>query len=113
MRSLQHESIVFSERLHSAENSVKSNSAFPSSKFGQQLELIAKVIASNECRGSSRDIFYVETGSFDHHADVLNRLQDEFDLLNDGLTSFVDEIKSLPNDMWQKVTIVVSSDFAR
>ena len=100
-----------SERLYDAEKSVTLTSTFPSSKFGQQLELIAKVIASNECRGSSRDIFYVETGNFDHHSYVLSNLEREFDLVNDGLASFVDEMKSL--DVWDKVTVVVTSDFGR
>ncbi len=102
-----------SDRLHQAQNSINLNSTFPSSPFGKQLELISKVIGSHECRGSSRDIFYVETGSFDHHSDVLNRMKSELNLINDGLSSFVDEMKSLPNHVWDKVTVVVSSDFGR
>jgi uncharacterized protein (DUF1501 family) len=95
-------------------NSVKLKSTFSSnSPLGQQLEIVSKIIASNECRGSERDIFYVETGSYDHHRDVVNGLKSEFNILNEGLTSFVNEMKSLPGNAWDKITVVVSSDFGR
>ena len=71
------------------------------------------MIASKDCRGSNRDIFFVGTGGYDHHANVIPNLEIEFEDLNEGLTSFVNEMKSLPNDIWNDITVVVSSDFGR
>ena len=100
-------------RLHEAEYSVSLTTTFPSNKFGRQMEIVSKVIASHDCRGSDRDIFYVETGSFDAHSQVLPSLQREFDILNDGLSSFVNEMKKLPGDAWEDIVVVISSDFGR
>ncbi len=71
------------------------------------------MIGSKDCRGSNKDIFFVPSGKFDHHADVIERLKVELDTLNDGLEAFVTEIKSLPNDVWKDVVIVVTSEFGR
>mmetsp|Transcript_15372 Transcript_15372/g.23177 ORF Transcript_15372/g.23177 Transcript_15372/m.23177 type:complete len:343 (+) Transcript_15372:2-1030(+) len=108
-----HETISATERLHAAENSVKLSGSFPSSKLGDKLSLISKMIGSKDCRGTSRDIFYVSSNSFDHHANVIDRLKYEFDDLNAGLKAFIDEIKSLPNNIWNDVVIVASSEFGR
>ncbi len=75
--------------------------------------MVSEMIASKDCRGKNRDIFYVETGKFDHHADVIPSLEVQFEALNEGLSSFISELKSLPNDTWNNVAIVVSSDFGR
>ena len=71
------------------------------------------MIGSKDCRGSSRDIFFIETGAFDHHARVVDGLKYEFDNLNEGLEVFINEIKSLPDNIWDDVVIAVSSDFGR
>jgi len=77
------------------------------------MEIVSKIIASHECRGSDRDVFYIETGSFDGHSQVLPGLEREFDFLNEGLSSFVNEMKNLPGNMWDDVVLVISSDFGR
>ena len=69
------------------------------------------MIASNECRGSDRDIFYIETGMYDHHFDVVNGLEKQLSVLNDALNSFIAEMKS--QGKWNDVTVVVTSDFGR
>lgn len=86
---------------------------FPDSNLGKQLELVSKMIASKDCRGSNRDVFFVETGRFDHHFNLKSGLKTELETLNQGLKTFIDEIKSLPNNIWDDVAIVVSSDFGR
>ncbi len=88
-------------------------SKFPETKIGRQLELVAKMITSKDCRGSNRDIFHIPTGKFDHHSDLISNLEVQFEMLNEGLSSLVSEIKSLPNDVWKNVVIAVSSDFGR
>ncbi len=108
-----HKSVLLSGRLNDARNSIQLKEAYPDTQIGRQLKAVSNVIASHDCRGSSRDIFYIETGGFDHHANVMKGLSYEFDLLNGGLTAFVNEMKGLPDKMWDKVTVVVSSDFGR
>lgn len=110
---LQHESATHSSRLYDAQRSVHTSSVYPDTEIGNQLQTISKVIASHECRGSDRDIFYIETGSYDHHSNGVDGLKDEFDELNEGLTLFVNEMKELPGNIWDKITVVVSSDFGR
>lgn len=69
------------------------------------------MIEASGCRGSDRDIFYIETGMYDHHSGVVQGLQKEFSELNDALNSFVTELKS--QGKWQDVTVMVTSDFGR
>ena len=104
---------MISKRLHEAQQSVTLNSSFPSDRIGRQLETISKVIASHGCRGADRDVFYVETGFYDTHSDVLPSLQREFESLNNGLRSFVSEMKNLPGNVWDDIAVVISSDFGR
>lgn len=71
------------------------------------------MIASKDCRGSNRDVFFIETGNYDHHAQLESSLQREFKELNEALKTFVKEIKSLPDNPWDDLAVVVSSDFGR
>jgi uncharacterized protein (DUF1501 family) len=92
---------------------VKLKAEFPDTKLGSQFDLVSRMIASRECRGSNRDIFFIETGRFDHHKGLVTGLETEFKILNDGLESFINEIKGLPGNVWDDVAVVVSSDFGR
>ena len=96
-----------------AQNSVELKTPFPDSALGRQLSLVSKMIGSKHCRGSNKDLFFIRTGKFDHHRDVIDSLKKELDSLNDGLKAFVTEIKSLPNNVWNDVVIVVTSEFGR
>ena len=111
--AFQLQSIYSNNLLNKADRSVELKTKFPKSRIGRQLAMVSKMIASRDCRGSNRDIFYVETGKFDHHADVIPNLEVQFETLNEGLASFVSEMKSLPNDVWDDIVVVVSSDFGR
>ena len=55
----------------------------------------------------------IETGRYDHHRSVIDGLKYELDILNGGLEAFVNEIKSLPDGIWNDVAVVVTSDFGR
>ena len=109
----KHKAIGLSDQFQKAEKSVNLNAAFPQNDFGQQLALVSKMIGSKNCRGSNRDIFFISTGKFDHHSSVMNNLNDQFEILNQGLAAFVEEMKNLPDDVWDNVAVIVSSDFGR
>lgn len=84
---------------------------FPKTEIGRQLRMVAKMSDSTDCRGADRDIFYIETGSYDHHANLKSGLDREFGRLNEALSAFVSEIKA--KGKWDDYTIVVSSEFGR
>ena len=69
------------------------------------------MIGSHACRGSDRDLFYMEAEGWDSHFNMLTNHNNLFYQLNAGLASFVEEIKNQGH--WDDVTIVVSSDFGR
>lgn len=85
--------------------------SFPKTDIGRQLRMAAKMSDSSDCRGADRDIYYIETGSYDHHANLIPSLDREFGELNEALNAFVSEIKA--KGRWDDYTIVVTSEFGR
>ncbi len=97
--------------MYWAQRKSKLLNTFPETDLGRQLKLVSKLVQSNDCRGSDRDIFYVENGGWDHHSRLHYFQEFKFIELNDALNSFVNELKS--HDKWVDTTIVVTSDFGR
>lgn len=62
-------------------------------------------------RGVDRDVVFLRVGFWDHHEALKANLADEFRKLNRGLEAFESEMKA--NGIWENVTLVISSDFAR
>ncbi len=81
------------------------------SRFIRKLKATAQMIGSGACRGSDRDLFFLQAGSWDHHSDVHYHLNEQLTSLNEGLEVFVEEMKA--QNVWDDVTVVVSSDFGR
>ena len=100
-----------SEELYAAQNNTDLSFDFPETKIGKKLELVAKMIGSQDCRGSERDVFYLEDSTYDHHSKMMEKLDDKFLHLNEALDIFVSEMKK--EDKFEDVTIVVSSEFGR
>ena len=107
----QHNSIQTNNELYWAQRKGRLNTQFPTSELGRQLELVSKLLKSNECRGADRDVFYIENAGFDHHSKLTENLDLKFIELNEALKSFVDELRS--QGKWDDVTIIASSDFGR
>jgi len=76
-----------------------------------QFEAISKLIKNKGVRGVDRDVFYVETGGFDTHSDMISALNDRAIEINDSLGSFVAEMKA--QGRWNDVVVVYVSEFAR
>jgi hypothetical protein len=76
-----------------------------------QFEAVSKLIKSRNVRGVDRDIFYVETGGFDTHANMISEFAYLGDKINDALGSFVTEMKA--QGRWNDVVLVFVSEFAR
>jgi len=77
----------------------------------KQLEQVSRVIASRTALQAERDVFLVELGGFDTHADVLDTLVDKFKAVDEALATWSNEMKAM--GVWQQVTLTSISDFAR
>jgi len=84
---------------------------FPDTDFSNKIKAVATLIASRKNRGTDRDVFYVSLGGWDNHANLKTALALQFQDLNSALTSFYKEM--INQNMWNDVTIVTVSDFAR
>jgi uncharacterized protein (DUF1501 family)/uncharacterized protein (DUF1800 family) len=103
--------VQINEDLYRAQESGALTQGFPNSLMGIQLKRASQLIASHECRGSDRDVIYIKSGGYDHHANVIPNLRNQLNRLNAGLTAFVNELKA--QDNWDDTVIVISSEFGR
>ena len=99
------------DELYWAQESSDLSVTFPDNKVGQQLKRVSQMIQSNKCRGSERDVFYLEVGPYDHHDMMLSNLDSKLTELNSALNAFVIEMKN--QNRWDDVTLVATSDFGR
>ncbi len=85
----------------------------PTSSDGltRQLEQVSRVIAQRAAFDAERDIFLVEMGNFDTHADILETTAENFRGADIALATFVDELKAL--GVWDQVTLQAISEFGR
>lgn len=84
---------------------------FPASEIGQQLYRVAQMIAARAMLGLSRQVFYVELGGFDTHANQSATLQDLFGQLSKALAAFNGALVDLGVD--QNVVTFTHSEFSR
>jgi len=84
--------------------------AFNSSTIASQFGYVARAVASRELLNVNRHMFNIELGGFDTHASftTFGQLLKSVDT---ALSEFVAEMKK--QGVWDKVTVVVASDFAR
>lgn len=84
---------------------------FPNTDIGQQLFRVAQMIASRGSLSLSRQLFYVELGGFDTHANQSATLQDLFRQLSTALSIFNDTLNDL--GVAQNVVSFTHSEFSR
>mmetsp|Transcript_87322 Transcript_87322/g.137858 ORF Transcript_87322/g.137858 Transcript_87322/m.137858 type:complete len:522 (+) Transcript_87322:2-1567(+) len=108
------EFIASSEELGGILNSAVLRTAFATtSKLGDQLKQVAKLISVRNLRKAERDFFYVTIGGFDSHSNVAQILTDNFAEIDGALRAFVTELKADPDGAFDKVVIFSQSDFGR
>ncbi|MFT4901341.1 MAG: hypothetical protein ACI81V_000611 [Lentimonas sp.] len=87
------------------------------SGVADELKAVARLIAGRECLGNNRQIFFVDLGGFDNHADINGDLPDLLDQLDRAIGAFNAGMKELdskdPNFAYDKVTTFQASDFNR
>lgn len=80
-------------------------------KLAKQLHLVARLIASREELGMSRQVFFVLMGGFDTHSDQGEREPGLMRELNDAVVAFQDTIDDI--GVANSVTSFTASDFGR
>jgi len=105
------ESLGINNLLLAKLEGINTQAEFPNTYLGDNLETVARLIATRESRGSDVDTFYVEIGGFDTHADVEEALNSRFSEVNGGFEAFAQEMKNI--NIWNNVTLIQASDFAR
>jgi uncharacterized protein (DUF1501 family) len=81
------------------------------SDIASQFHQVAKLIAARAATGATRQIFFVQLGSFDTHGDQLNRQQALFADLSPALMAFYNA--SVAAGSGGQVTVFTLSDFGR
>jgi uncharacterized protein (DUF1501 family) len=77
----------------------------------EKMAMISKFILSRQARQKNREVFFTDIAGWDHHDQMKVNLRTKLLELNQALRSFVQELKA--KNVWDKVTLVVTSDFAR
>ena len=87
------------------------NTVFPSHSLSQDLRAVAKSIAARSTLGHNRQIFFVQTGGYDNHGELLNAHNTRLTDLDAGLKAFWDSMVEL--GLTDEVTLFTCSDFGR
>ena len=101
--------------LASAISGVTLTTVFPTTSTGQQLQMIAKLIAARNTLCQKRQIFYAELSSFDTHDNQASTGAGGHEVLltemDDAVKAFYDAMVEL--GLQNEVTLFTSSDFSR
>jgi len=94
--------------------SVPTSTSFSRGSLPAQLKSIAKMINARKDMGAERDAFSAALGAFDTHHSPLHAWK--LDQIESALRPFVQELKTVDSDgerAWDRVTIVIASEFGR
>lgn len=80
-------------------------------KLGDQLKMVAQLIAGRETLGNRRQIFFVSVGGYDVHKEHLESHAALMAELSTGLMAFRNTLKAMGD--WDKVVSFTASDFNR
>ena len=80
-------------------------------RLGDNLRMVAKVIAAREVLNMNRQVFVVSYGGWDHHDEVLNNQSNMLTILDKGLGEFYEAMDGL--GLADKVTVFTISEFGR
>ncbi len=84
---------------------------FPSTSLGNQLKMVARIIGARQTLGRSRQIFFINAGGWDHHADLLTNQNNMLPTVSQAFKAFYDATVEL--GVANRVTTFTTSDFSR
>lgn len=82
-----------------------------SSRLGDQLKAVAKLIAGRAASSNNRPIYFVRIGGFDQHTNLLEDHAERMQELNDGLKGFRDTL--VEQGDFDKTLTHIGSEFGR
>ena len=82
-------------------------------KLGDQLKMVAKLIAGRAPLGNDRQVFFVQVGGYDTHQTMLNDHGNLMGELANALQAFRNTLSDTLIDDFDKVVTFTASDFAR
>jgi uncharacterized protein (DUF1501 family) len=100
-----------SKTINTALNAVSLSTVFPSTPIGQQLNVIAKLIAARRQLGHKRQVYFASMVGFDQHDYLLYNHNKNLVMLNDAIKAFYASTVAL--GISDKVTSFTASDFGR
>ncbi len=87
------------------------DTVFPQSRLGQQLQVVARIIALRQVLGVSRQVFFVGIGGFDTHSDQANSIPNRHNEIATSMRAFYDATVDM--GVGNEVTSFTASDFGR
>lgn len=108
---VQRRAISTAERLATSLNGISTPVSFPSSSLGQQLAMVAKMIAARGTLGVKRQLFFVSQGGYDTHDNQLATQAKLFADLSASLGAFQASTEAL--GVSGNVTAFTATDFGR
>jgi len=113
--SVQQRAVQFADRISAAIASGYSFTALPNtgtlSALQQQLRSVAKIISVRQSLGLSRQIFFVSTGGFDQHDDLVRDQPGLLSNVSASIKMFCDAMTEI--GMENSTTLFTHSDFGR
>lgn len=108
MRKLQYSSIEGMVQINKALQNVQNfNETYADNALAENLKWMSKLIKG----GLDSKIYYTSFSGFDTHNNQIQAHQKQLTILNDALFSFYSDMKQ--NELLNKVTVVVFSEFGR
>lgn len=87
------------------------NAAGATTSLGEQLKMVAKLIAGRTALGNTRQIFFCQVGGYDTHQTLLSSHANLVKELSNSLKAFHDSLQAL--NVWNDVVTFTASDFNR
>ncbi len=81
--------------------------------LGDQLKMVARLIAGRSMLGNERQIFFVQVGGYDTHQNLRVSHANLMSELSTGLQAFHDALNSTEVNAWNEVVTFTASDFNR
>ena len=81
------------------------------SKLGDQLKMVARLIAGRGVLGNNRQVFFCQVGGYDTHQTLLTSHAELVTELANAMSAFHDALQAL--GVWNDVTTFTASDFNR
>jgi len=106
------DAIASSEKLGREIEAVKLETEYETSTgFQKQLNQVARLIKAHPARNAERDFFFVQTGGWDHHSNLLESFASKMQEVDGAIRGFVEELKLQGN--FAKTVMMTASDFGR